>query len=61
MFDLNGDGFAEKEDLIKIFKADEEYLKNFIDTLFKQADADGDGKLSFQEFRVFSELFWSSK
>lgn len=48
MFDLNGDGFVEKEDLIKIYKVEEEDLKNFIDTLFKEADADGDGKLNFQ-------------
>uniref|UniRef100_A0A914CT85 EF-hand domain-containing protein n=2 Tax=Acrobeloides nanus TaxID=290746 RepID=A0A914CT85_9BILA len=55
MFDKDNDGFIEREEMIDIVR--ELALGRFfppevIDQLFREADVDGDGKISFAEFAM---------
>ena len=51
-FDKNGDGFIEKKELKKGLKQlNQKIEKSTIKRMIKEADVDGDGKISFQEFQ----------
>ncbi|KIO32672.1 hypothetical protein M407DRAFT_18431 [Tulasnella calospora MUT 4182] len=61
MFDQDGDGFLQLEDVLRIFGGGADDLKDALGSLFKDADADGDGKLNLEEFKVFSELLFNAR
>lgn len=51
-FDKNGDGFIEKSELKKGLKQlNQKIEKKTIKRMIKDADIDGDGKISFSEFQ----------
>ncbi|THD22149.1 Calmodulin striated muscle [Fasciola hepatica] len=50
-FDNNGDGFIDLQELKRIMSSVGESLtESDLDEMIKEADQDGDGKVSFQEF-----------
>lgn len=56
IFDLNNDGFIDKDELVKMWKrlqgpafTDDQYLAR-AEAVLAQADADADGRLSIREF-----------
>jgi Ca2+-binding EF-hand superfamily protein len=62
LFDIDGDGYISKPELAMIiqsmFKVIDEHLRaslptpdQFVDTIFATFDTDGDGKLSFLEYK----------
>jgi len=52
LFDKNGDGHIQKEELGEVLKAlDENPTTEAIDEMFKEADVDGDGKITYEEFK----------
>ena len=49
--DQNGDGEATKEEIKEMFKSMKgDFTDDEIDELVKIADANGDGKINFEEF-----------
>ncbi len=59
--DFDNDGFISKDELYKLLRASlvenslgipEEQLQSLVDATFAEADTDGDGKISFEEYRV---------
>ena len=51
-FDKNGDGFIEKSELKKgLKKLNQKIEKTTLKRMIREADVDGDGKISFQEFQ----------
>lgn len=61
IYDFDGDGCISKEELHKLLKASlvenslgipEEQLSSLVDATFAEADTDGDGRISFEEYRV---------
>ena len=61
VFDLDGSGSIDKDELRKIVKAtnmtSEKQLDRKVDWLMKQCDTDGDGMISFDEFVNLSKKF----
>mmetsp|Transcript_43569 Transcript_43569/g.69676 ORF Transcript_43569/g.69676 Transcript_43569/m.69676 type:complete len:138 (-) Transcript_43569:39-452(-) len=62
IFDEDGNGVITKQELIKILKANhmassEKEVARKADTIMAQADKDGDGVVSFDEFVVVSKRF----
>jgi len=54
-FDANHDGFIDREELrIALSKIGNEPTHDDIDDMIKEADKDGDGKISFEEFKAVS-------
>lgn len=60
MYDADGSGFLEKEEIFEIFKsslqsrgeyATDATLQQWTEEALRAADANGDGKLSFTEFK----------
>merc|ERR1719188_716716 len=62
VFDEDGNGVITKQELLKILKAnhmassDKEVIRK-AETIMMQADKDGDGVISFDEFVVVSRKF----
>merc|ERR1712118_2688 len=62
VFDEDGNGVITKQELIKILKAnhmassDKEVMRK-AETIMAQADKDGDGVVSFDEFVIVSKKF----
>lgn len=62
VFDEDGNGVITKQELLKILKAnhmastDKEVMRK-AETIMMQADKDGDGVISFDEFVVVSKKF----
>uniref|UniRef100_A0A1I7RZQ8 Calmodulin n=1 Tax=Bursaphelenchus xylophilus TaxID=6326 RepID=A0A1I7RZQ8_BURXY len=55
MFDKDNDGFIERGEMTQIVKElalGRYFPTNVIDKLFREADVDGDGKISFEEFAM---------
>eukprot|EP01002_Notosolenus_urceolatus_P012046 NODE_4126_length_839_cov_7.137975_g3414_i0.p1 GENE.NODE_4126_length_839_cov_7.137975_g3414_i0~~NODE_4126_length_839_cov_7.137975_g3414_i0.p1 ORF type:complete len:211 (-),score=49.79 NODE_4126_length_839_cov_7.137975_g3414_i0:78-710(-) len=59
MYDLDGDGFISKDELLKIVESclfqnslslPTEALQKLVDATFRQADIDGDGRITVEEF-----------
>ncbi|VDL72124.1 unnamed protein product [Nippostrongylus brasiliensis] len=53
LFDKDKDGYIEKAEMtecIKELSLTHSYPKSVIEGLFKEADVDGDGRISFEEF-----------
>ncbi|GMT07466.1 hypothetical protein PENTCL1PPCAC_29640 [Pristionchus entomophagus] len=53
LFDKDKDGFIEKLEMIEIVRElalGSSFPREVIEQLFKEADVDGDGKISFEEF-----------
>jgi len=62
VFDEDGNGVITKQELIKILKANhmagsEKEVQRKADTIMAQADKDGDGVVSFDEFVIVSKKF----
>lgn len=61
LYDANGDGFISNGDLFKSLKTmvgnnlANGPLQQVVDKTIREADLDGDGKLSFEEFLAFAE------
>lgn len=62
LYDMNGDGFISNGDLFKALKMMVGHnlangpLQQVVDKTMREADLDGDGRLSFEEFKAFAEL-----
>ncbi|KAL0480677.1 serine/threonine-protein phosphatase 2B regulatory subunit [Acrasis kona] len=60
IYDFDNDGCIDKEELFKLLEAivqnslgiPQEQLHSLVDATFAEADTDGDGKISFEEYRV---------
>ncbi|KAL9642334.1 hypothetical protein ABK040_007332 [Willaertia magna] len=61
IYDFDKDGCISKEELYKLLEASlvenslgipQEQLTSLVDATFAEADTDGDGKISFEEYRV---------
>lgn len=61
IYDFDGDGCISRDELYQLLKASlvenslgipEEQLSSLVDATFAEADTDGDGKISFEEYRV---------
>ena len=61
IYDFDRDGCISKEELYKLLEASlvenslgipQEQLGSLVDATFAEADTDGDGKISFEEYRV---------
>ncbi|EFC38422.1 predicted protein [Naegleria gruberi] len=61
IYDFDKDGCISKEELYKLLEASlvenslgipQEQLSSLVDATFAEADTDGDGKISFEEYRV---------
>ena len=53
MFDKNGDGFIDRSEMNKLVKElllGKDYPTKAVDQMFREADVDGDGRISFAEF-----------
>jgi len=53
MFDKNGDGFIDRTEMNKLVKElllGKDYPTKAVDQMFREADVDGDGRISFSEF-----------
>merc|ERR1711972_762339 len=48
VFDENGDGQIDAEELAKVIEGDEDEIKELI----REIDTDGDGVISFEEFKA---------
>ena len=62
VFDEDGNGVITKQELIKILKANhmatnDTEVSRKADTIMAQADKDGDGVISFDEFLIISKKF----
>ena len=52
MFDQNGDGFVDFNELKAIFVSlGQELTDDEVESMLKSADSNGDGKISYEEFR----------
>merc|ERR1712048_226635 len=51
VLDENGDGNIDADELAKVLDMQKEGDKNELAELIKEVDADGDGVISFKEFR----------
>eukprot|EP00002_Diphylleia_rotans_P007663 TRINITY_DN17310_c0_g1_i1.p1 TRINITY_DN17310_c0_g1~~TRINITY_DN17310_c0_g1_i1.p1 ORF type:complete len:199 (+),score=60.60 TRINITY_DN17310_c0_g1_i1:67-663(+) len=60
IYDVDNDGHIDKEELMSMLKASlldnsieipEEHLRALVDETFAETDANGDGKISFEEYR----------
>merc|ERR1719461_1374720 len=59
VLDENSDGFIDKAELKKVLEI---YDDDAVDSIIKEVDTNGDGKLSFEEFKVaMQEIDISSK
>lgn len=61
IYDFDNDGCIAKEELYKLLEASlienslgipKEQLTSLVEATFKEADIDGDGKISFEEYKV---------
>eukprot|EP00116_Pleurobrachia_bachei_P004044 sb/3464306/ len=53
MFDLNGNGTIDRSELTNVFKQmGKEPTSEELEGMFQQADGDGDGNISFEEFKA---------
>lgn len=53
VFDSNGNGFIDREELRKVMQSLNESLsEEELDAMIKEADKNGDGQISFEEFKV---------
>jgi len=53
LFDKNGDGYIERNEMVSIVRElqlESSFPVEVIDTLFGEADVDGDGRISLPEF-----------
>ncbi|GBG26460.1 Calmodulin-1 [Hondaea fermentalgiana] len=62
IFDEDGNGVITKQELVKILKANhlattEKEVSRKADTIMAQADKDGDGVISFDEYQIISKRF----
>lgn len=64
IYDFDGDGHISKHELKKMVEASlieadlnlpDERLKELVDNTFAEADKDGDGQISFEEYRALVE------
>ncbi len=56
-FDRDGDGFLDAKDLLKIMtELGEKLTTKDLEEMIQEADLDGDGKISFKEFRRMMSL-----
>lgn len=59
IYDVNNDGYVSRSDLFEILSLligdnmEEEMIYSLVDTAIKDADTDGDGRISRDEFRCF--------
>lgn len=61
IYDIDGDGFIDKEELYGVLKATlsetsivlltEQQMRELVDQTFLEVDANSDGKISFEEFK----------
>lgn len=53
MFDADGNGVIDREELHKVMSSLNETLtEEELDAMIKEADSNGDGKISFEEFKA---------
>eukprot|EP01114_Cavostelium_apophysatum_P014696 TRINITY_DN3873_c0_g1_i1.p1 TRINITY_DN3873_c0_g1~~TRINITY_DN3873_c0_g1_i1.p1 ORF type:complete len:180 (+),score=41.93 TRINITY_DN3873_c0_g1_i1:197-736(+) len=65
LYDIDGDGFIDKEELYNMLKASlfenfvlelsEGQMRALVDQTFAEVDVNGDGKISFDEYRLICE------
>merc|ERR1712194_688951 len=53
-FDLDGDGVITKKELADVLKGGENIVKD-VDDMIKEGDLNGDGEISFEEFKVLMQ------
>jgi calmodulin len=53
VFDADGNGVIDREELHKVMSSLNETLtEEELDAMIKEADSNGDGKISFEEFKA---------
>lgn len=53
MFDVDGNGLIDRDELRKVMSSLNETLsEEELDAMIKEADANGDGQISFEEFKT---------
>ncbi|KAG1167151.1 hypothetical protein G6F35_017823 [Rhizopus arrhizus] len=53
IFDADGNGVIDREELHKVMSSLNETLtEEELDAMIKEADSNGDGKISFEEFKA---------
>jgi calmodulin len=53
VFDVDGNGLIDRDELRKVMSSLNETLsEEELDAMIKEADANGDGQISFEEFKT---------
>lgn len=53
VFDVDGNGLIDREELRKVMSSLNESLsEEELDAMIKEADINGDGQISFEEFKI---------
>lgn len=53
MFDADGNGFIDRDELRKVMSSlNESLTEEELDAMIKEADINGDGEISFEEFKA---------